>query len=73
MNDEDEVWVHDIRISPLAVSQVLVVAEVALTDAPSGTSLLIAPQKIGVDAKFTIVAATEYICVKKKCISADME
>ena len=62
MNVEVEVWGHGIRISPLAVSQLSVVAEFVLTEAPSGTSLLIAPQQIGIDAIFTFVAATEYIC-----------
>ena len=34
---------HDLTISQLAIRQVMIIAEVALTETPRGTSLLVAP------------------------------
>ena len=40
------------------MSQVAIVAAVALTETPRGTSLLVAPHKTWVNTEFILVAAT---------------
>ena len=48
---------HDVTLSQLDISQVPIVAEVALTETPRGTSLFVAPYKTCVNTELVLITS----------------